>query len=113
MTIQVNDNIQPTQEGQQILKECVHFMKGAVEILGNALDHDMLDEEGSKLLDWAMIDQLSMLYYCERCLLCRQKESLRNSHIWPKFIAKSLSEKQVFIFGHDKHKLKSPGKCTY
>ena len=117
MTIHMNSNIRDIpKEGYTILKECFHFMKETIAILGSALDQDMLDEEGSKLLDWAMIDCLSVadqLGHYQRCLLCRRKKSLKNSHIWPKFIAKSMSEEQIFIFGHNKHILKSAGNCTY
>ena len=115
----VNDNIITTKEGRNMLNECFNCMRDAITLLGSGLDQDLLDEEGSKLLDWAMIDCLSttnQLDKCQRCLLCRQKRSLRNSHIWPEFIAKSLpgySSNEKFIFGLDMHKLKSAGTCTY
>ena len=118
--ILVNDNIVVTEEGRNVLyNECFNSMMDAITLLGNGLDQNMLDEEGSKLLDWAMIDCLSTTNYldkCKRCLLCRQKRSLRKSHIWPEFIAKSLpgySSDEKFIFGLDMHKLKSAGTCTY
>ena len=46
----------------------------AIKLLGEVLDSDELDEQGSELLDWVMMD-----YYresgkandCKRCLLCR------------------------------------------
>ena len=117
----VNHMIRHTREGNNILKECCHSMKEAITLLGNALDQDTLDEEGSKLLDWAMIDCLSItnqLNSCKRCLLCRckQKKSLRDSHVWPKFILKDpdeLSSDQNNIFGLNRHHLKASGECTY
>ena len=113
--ILVNTNIRATEEGRKILDECFNSMKEAIALLGNGLDQNMLDDEGSKILDWAMLDCLSttnQLNLCKRCLLCRQQKPLRKSHVWPKFIAKSF-EGEKFIFGLDKHQLKSVGTCTY
>ena len=115
----VNDKIRPTKEGDHILKECLYCMKEAITLLGDALDQDTLDEEGSKLLDWAMIDCLSTdnkLNSCKRCLLCRCKKSLKKSHIWPNFILKDPDKSSADrnnIFGLHKHILKSSGMCTY
>lgn len=117
----VNDNITATKEGRTLLyNECFNRMMEAIVLLGNGLDQNLLDKEGSKLLDWAMIDCLSttnQLDKCKRCLLCRQKRSLRRSHVWPEFIAKFFqdysSDEKNFIFGLDKYQLKSAGMCTY
>ena len=118
--ILVNNNIRATKEGRLLVNECFISMKEAIALLGNGLDQNALDEEGSKLLDWAMIDCLSrtnQLSQCDRCLLCRQKKKTRKSHVWPKFIANLLVEEQSsnqdFIFGFDKHQFKSAGECTY
>ena len=119
--ILVNNNIRATEEGRFILKECFTSMKETISLLGNGLDQNVLDEEGSKLLDWAMIDCLSMtnqLNLCYRCFLCRQKKTkLIKSHVWPRFIVNLLVEEQSpdqeFIFGLDKHKFKSAKDCTY
>lgn len=76
MNILVNKNIRLTKEGSKILSECFTYMKEVILLLGNALDQNMLDAEGSKLLDWAMIDCISttnQLHCCKRCLLCRKK----------------------------------------
>lgn len=92
--ILVNGNVVATPEGRNVLyNECFNSMKEAIALLGNGLDQNLLDKEGSKLLDWAMIDCLSMtnqLNKCNRCLLCRQKRPLSRSHVWPKFISLSL-----------------------
>ena len=115
----VNNKIRATQEGNSILNECLCGMREAISLLGNALDQNILDEEGSKLLDWAMIDCLSIndqLHSCNRCLLCRCKGSLKKSHIWPKFVLKDLEElpeDKEYVFGTDKQKLKSSGGCIY
>ena len=117
----INDNFRATPEGRNILyNECFIYMKEAIASLGNGLDQKMLDDEGSKLLNWAMIDCLSttnQLNKCNRCLLCRQRRSLSRSHVWPKFMALSLqeqsSDERNIVFGLDKHQLKSAGACTY
>ena len=119
----LNDNLRATPEGRNVLyNECFSRMKEAISLLGYGLDENMLDKEGSELLDWAMFDCLSttnQLNKCNRCLLCRQKRSLSRSHVWPKFIALSLQDDQSLdderniIFGLDKHQLKSAGACTY
>lgn len=115
----MNKNMRVTKEGSSILDECFSYMKEAIALLGNALDENFLDAEGSRLLDWAMIDCLSttnQLNSCKRCLVCRQKKSLRKSHIWPLSVIKSLTESvrdNSCVFGLDEHKLKSVGTCTY
>ena len=115
----VNKNIRVTKEGSNILKECFNYMKEAISLLGNALDQNMLDTEGSTLLDWAMIDCVSttnQLNLVKRCLLCRLKKPLRKSHIWPLSIIKSLTEStrdNSCIFGLNKHQLKTVGVCIY
>ena len=46
----------------------------AIELLGEALDSDELDEQGSELLDWVMMDyyrESGEVNDCKRCLLCR------------------------------------------
>lgn len=111
----MNIDIRETKEGKQILKECYLSMNKAIYLLGNSLDNNTLDEEGSKLLDWAMIDCISTqnkLNECKRCLLCRNGkiEKMQRSHIWPKSIIDSSSS---MIFGLHKHKVTSPGNCTY
>jgi hypothetical protein len=116
-----NSNIRATKEGRSVLDECFNGMKEAIALLGMGLDSNILDDEGSKLLDWAMIDCLSttnQLDQCNRCFLCRQKQKLRRSHVWPNFIAQLSDEtfaanEKEFIFGLDKHMFKSAGQCTY
>ena len=113
----INPNIRAIREGRIILEECFSCMKESITLLGIALDHNVLDEEGSKLLDWAMIDCISkvnLLNKCNRCFLCRQKKHLKRSHLIPEFIAKNYQEHASdFVFGLDKHLLKSAGQCHY
>lgn len=116
--IVIDSNVRQSKEGRLILKECFESMKEAIDLLGKGLDLNMLDEEGSKLLDWAMIDCVSLnnqLDQCKRCLLCRhKKEALSKSHVWPKFIMKSLGEEQSsYLFGLDIYQLKSASACIY
>ena len=46
----------------------------AIKLLGEVLDSDELDEQGSELLDWVMMDycrESGKANDCKRCLLCR------------------------------------------
>ena len=114
-----NPNVRLTKEGSLLLNECFNSIKEAITLLGDVLDCSALDEEGSKLLDWAMIDCLSLynqLNKCRRCFLCRQNRDLRRSHVTPKFIVdiyQGKSSDQDLIFGLDEHQLKSAGQCYY
>lgn len=118
-SVLVNPNIRMTKEGRVILGECLSGMKESITLLGSGLDQGALDEEGSKIFDWAMIDCLTMvnkLKKCERCFLCRQKKEPKKSHIIPEFIAKSLQDdpsERSIIFDPDKYKLKSAGECYF
>ena len=106
--------------------ECFLAIKETIQILGHALDSGYLDSEGSKLLDWAMMDcirEINQLNLCKRCLMCRASKSLRRSHIWPKFVLQQMSNtykemsntegSKKFSFGLEKHKIKSAGECWF
>ena len=57
--------------------------------LGILLDENAIDEEGSRVLDLAMIEYIrttNNLNTCKRCLLCRSKGPLKSSHVIPYFI---------------------------
>ena len=149
----------PKVEEKRLIEECFHCMMETINLLGTTLDNLHLDNEGSQLLDWAMMDcirETNKLNQCKRCLLCRQcSKSLCKSHIFPKFILKNAplteadnppstpndeseghnidssnktvaaiestaagiqeSSKKVnikpFLFGLDKHQMKSAGEC--
>jgi hypothetical protein len=66
----------------------------AIRLLGLALDKNMIDSEGSRLLDIVMMLALpdsSTLKCKRRCLLCRSnKKKLARSHICPRAILENL-----------------------
>ena len=67
-------------------EKCFSKIKRVIVMLGEVLDDGCLDNEGSKLLDLSMIEYVkgtTSLKPCRRCLLCRQKASLKKSHLWP------------------------------
>lgn len=80
------------------LGKCFQPNIKAIEILGEALDKDFIDDEGSYMLDRAMMDcifEANMLDICNRCFLCRRKlhgkEKLIRSHVIPHAILDILS----------------------
>ena len=101
-------------EEKTLIKDCLIAIKETIALLGEALDNLYIDEEGSKLLDWAMMDcvrETNCLDQCKRCLLCRhQNVKLCRSHIFPKFILKNAPASSM-TFGLDKYRMKSPGEC--
>lgn len=123
---------------KNIADDCFKSTKEAISLLGKALDLGFIDEDGSKLLDWAMIDcvrETNWLGKCKRCLLCRRGGvKIRESHIYSKFTilraysktvgdedsgvetGKAMKEEssgKSFIFGLNKHQMKSAGDCWY
>ena len=111
------------KEVEKLKQECYDSTKEAILILGSAQDHSFLDEEGSKLLDFAMIDYLretNDLNRCQRCLLCRKKTKLRRSHVFPKSILKDIAtdlitgdDHKVFSTMVGKIVKKSAGEMTF
>ena len=60
----------------------------AIKLLGEVLDSSELDEQGSELLDWVMMDyyrESGAANKCRRCLLCRKIGEL--VLLVPKFVA--------------------------
>ena len=54
-------------------QNCYKKTKEVIGILGHAFDHNLLDSEGSKMLDIAMMDYIhatNKLNDCKRCYLC-------------------------------------------
>ena len=74
---------------------CASNAKKAIGDLGFALDQGVLDEDGSYLLDMAMINHVlikKQLDDCHRCLLCRRRGvKLLKSHTIPKFILQEMT----------------------
>ena len=118
-------SLDPVKEVEALKVECYEKAREVILLLGTAEDHSFLDEEGSKLLDCAMIDYLretNNLSSCQRCLLCRKKAKLRRSHVFPKCILKNIAKD--LSSGEDDHKVfcsmigkivkkKSAGEVTF
>ena len=85
------------------VKDCYEKAKNAILHLGYSLDNGILDDEGSMLLDFAMIDyarEINALNKCNRCLLCRKWGKLCRSHICPESLLKEIA-KANFEEGED------------
>ena len=66
------------QDMTLLIQKCFGQMKDAINLLGDVLDSQCIDSEGSKLLDFAMMDcirETNQLNQCKRCLLCRRRET--------------------------------------
>ena len=77
------------------VKGCYEKAKNAILQLGYSLDNGTLDDEGSMLLDFAMIDyarEVNALNKCNRCLLCRRWGKLCRSHICPESVLKEIAK---------------------
>lgn len=114
------------EEEKRLTNECFESTKEVIYLLGGALDGTYIDEEGSKLLDWSMMDcirETNQLNICKRCFLCRRRDQiLCKSHIFPKFQLSQVEDsvlsredldksQKLFVFGLDKHQMKSAGEC--
>ena len=84
-------------KGGNLVDQCANSAKEAVKDLGFALDCGVLDEEGSYLMDIAMLHYVrikNQLRDCNRCLLCRRRGvKLKDSHSCPKFVLKEVDKK--------------------
>ena len=79
----------------EAVKNCYDKARNAIFQLGYALDKGILDDEGSMLLDFAMMDytrEINELNNCHRCLLCRKHKKLSRSHICPLSIIKEIAK---------------------
>ena len=85
----------PLKSGNAV-DQCAKTAKAAVKDLGFALDHGVLDEEGSYLMDIAMLQYIrikNQLEDCNRCLLCRRRGvELKKSHTCPRFLLKETNK---------------------
>ena len=100
---------------RKLISECVQSISETINLLGKALDDAYIDQEGSRLLDWAMIDctrETNWLVRCNRCFLCRRFDRLCRSHVFPRFqLEQSDGDKSIFTHGQDLHQLKLPKEC--
>ena len=91
--------LQFTQEYQELHKRCCEMMKSTIGLLGAALDHGIFDhqgkDEGFTMLNLALIDYIKEAKDPGRCLLCLQKQKLRNSHYFPKSLLDDFSRGAV------------------
>ena len=75
---------------------CYKSIKQVIQLLGSVLDSGCIDEEGSQMLDTAMMMLLSESRNLKgdlpRCLLCRKREKLARSHICPKAILSDFAK---------------------
>ena len=104
------------------IRKCYEMVKSCILTLGDALDLNAIDKEGSMILDFAMLDyarEVDKLNDCRRCLLCRQKKKLCRSHICPesvmKLIAKTCNEEgapHTVVPATGKHDIRTPGTDT-
>ena len=111
------------KEAEDLKQQCYQKTRECIVVLGSLHDCGDLDEEGSRLLDFAMIDYMretNCLNSCRRCLLCRNKAVLRRSHLFSKFILKAIAkdlvvegDHKVFIPMIGKAVKKSFGEVTF
>jgi len=85
----------PPREFHQRHASCYDKAREAIKALGKVLDFDCIDEEGSKMLDIAMMDYTfatNNLKDLKRCLLCRKMvKALIRSHICPNSILSAFT----------------------
>ena len=103
---------------------CYSKTKSAILTLGSLFDKDLLDNEGSKVLDLCMIDYIyetNDLQNCRRCLLCRKKKKLKKSHIWPRALLEDHSSgvempkthRVLLVSWQSQNKYWSPKEITF
>ena len=84
------------KEYHQKHSSCYAKAKEAILMLGKVLDCNLIDKEGSKLLDNAMMDYIlatNNLKDIKRCLLCRRKvKTLIRSHFCPKSLLSAFAK---------------------
>ena len=101
----------------EAVKCCYDKAKNAIMQLGYCLDNGILDEEGSKLFDFVLLDyarEVNGLNKCNRCILCRRWRKLHRSHICPESILKDIvkasnQENVQFVTSMtSKHEVRTP-----
>ena len=103
----------PLKRGN-LVDQCANSAKAAVKDLRFALDKGKLDEEGSYLMDIAMLHFVMIKHQlrdCDCCLLCRRRGmKLKESHICPKFLLKYTKE---FYPSYGRFAAYTPKTATY
>lgn len=72
--LQKHASVLPPQRFFAMHTACCSKLKEIILLLGHLLDIDQLDDEGLRMLDFAMMDYIcetNKLYECHRCYLCR------------------------------------------
>jgi len=118
----VQEEILTQEELALVSNECISKLKVCISLLGKCLDKEAIDEEGSELLDYALMAcaaEFDCLDQCSRCLLCRRGcQKLKKSHIWPNAILKRIYKADYegttksFLFGKQRNKPKNFKECT-
>ena len=92
--MEVTQKLQSGKKFQILHQECYKNARKVIDLLCIALDGGFIDDEGSQMLDIAMIDysrETNKLNECNRCLLCLKRAELRRSHIFPRGILERFS----------------------
>lgn len=87
-----------SKQASMLRDRCFRKIEQVVMLLGKAHDYHYIDTEGSKLLDFAMLDCLreaNRLGDCNRCMLCRNRAELRSSHVVPFSVLNELSADRI------------------
>lgn len=72
---------------------CIKEAKRTIQLLGDSLDNNCIDQEGSWLLDTVTMLALSESFTFYRCLLCRSKQKkLIQSHICPHAVLREFAD---------------------
>ena len=92
--VEVTQKIQKGKKFHSLHQECFNNARKVIDLLCIALDNGFIDDEGSQMLDIAMIDysrETNRLNECKRCLLCLKRAELLRSHIFPRGILERFS----------------------
>lgn len=123
-SFQQKSRLASEHEIEKYLNDLYKKTKEVILLLGAARDsdHEFSKKEESMILDFAMMDYIkgtNKLNDCRRCLLCREKRSLKRSHLWPKSLLKKMateSSNTKTYFGsrttHGRLVKKSAGEIT-
>ena len=92
--MEITQKVQSGKKFHILHQECYKIARKVIDLLCRALDGGFIDDEGSQMLDIAMIDysrETNKLNECNRCLLCLKAAELLRSHIFPRGILERFS----------------------